>query len=133
MLPCKAPAMRHAKHGDLDKQIHINLVGIAYETMYKPYAAQRPVLCEERGKRPYHFPVATTVTINAKALVDLTHRRIPKCDHIKTAIPQNKLLFSDLIDKLPKISHDVEPSTHQFMITDWMQTTAEYAFSKERL
>jgi hypothetical protein len=69
-----------------------------------------------------------TLSPNAQSAGEL--RRTAGYDRQSTKDPKAVLCFEMMLQKIPKIPADTEPTSHQFILMDWIRDIAATAFPK---
>ena len=77
-----------------------------------------------------HLAVVGDILLLLEATAMSSARRRPNYDRSLTTCPQRRRIFSDLVAGIKPIRHDVEPTTHVFMLQEQVRVAAETAFPK---
>jgi hypothetical protein len=121
-----------AKNGDTEDLIHIDFVGIRGPIRYSQRKCGTTELHDDREKRADHLAVALEVEITPEASTASRRRKVAVYDRSKVVEGPAAERFRTWVAQLPKVPHNVEPTSHQFLLADWLQKLAAAAFPRDQ-
>ena len=114
--------------GDTKNLIDIDFIGTSGRIRYVHQTSRSIQIYQEREKRPDHFPRAIDVVLFPNAQTVGCTRRTAGYDRKRTADVAAVENFDHLLKQLPEIPASVEPTSHQFIMMDWLKSLTATAF-----